>query len=112
MLPERPSSINEEDMDLEETMAFEEEPEDFEQTTPRPPDVQNIRLQHPVTHTSSAPASAVPSRPITTRSGSTATVRMQRRVRLADKLREVFELDCIEEVWAGKPEPLVVLFRH
>jgi hypothetical protein len=35
------------------------------------------------------------------RSGSMATVRIQRRVRLAEKLKQVFDLDGIEEVWAG-----------
>lgn len=30
-----------------------------------------------------------------------ATVRLQRRARLAEKLRDIFELDGIEEVWAG-----------
>jgi hypothetical protein len=27
-----------------------------------------------------------------------------RRERLADKLREIFELEGIHEVWAGKPD--------
>jgi sterol 3beta-glucosyltransferase len=35
------------------------------------------------------------------RAGSMTTVRLQRRVGLAEKLREVFELDGIEEVRAG-----------
>ncbi|KAL0072234.1 Sterol 3-beta-glucosyltransferase [Marasmius tenuissimus] len=35
------------------------------------------------------------------RSGSMATVRLQRRTKLATKLKEVFELDAIEEVRAG-----------
>jgi hypothetical protein len=30
-----------------------------------------------------------------------ATIRLQRRVRLAEKLRDVFELEGIKEVWAG-----------
>lgn len=38
-----------------------------------------------------------------TRSGSMATVRMQRRTKLAEKLREIFELDGIEEVVAELP---------
>ncbi|KAF7340015.1 Sterol 3-beta-glucosyltransferase [Mycena venus] len=37
------------------------------------------------------------------RSGSMATVRVQRRVRLAEKLKQVFDLDGIEEVWAEMP---------
>lgn len=37
-----------------------------------------------------------------TRTGSLATIRLHRRTRLAEKLRDVFELDGIKEVWAGK----------
>jgi sterol 3beta-glucosyltransferase len=40
-------------------------------------------------------------RPRPDRGGSLATVRLNRRARLAEKLREVFELDGIHEVWAG-----------
>ena len=35
------------------------------------------------------------------RAGSMATIRLHRRTRLADKLRQVFELDDISEVLAG-----------
>jgi sterol 3beta-glucosyltransferase len=35
------------------------------------------------------------------RNASMGTVKIQRRARLAEKLREVFELQGIEEVWAG-----------
>jgi hypothetical protein len=30
-----------------------------------------------------------------------ATVRVQRRARLAQKLKEIFDLDGIDDVWAG-----------
>ena len=36
------------------------------------------------------------------RSGSMATVKLQRRARLAEKLREIFDINGIEEVIAGK----------
>lgn len=35
------------------------------------------------------------------RAGSMATVRLHRRARLAEKLKEVYDLDGIREVWAG-----------
>lgn len=36
------------------------------------------------------------------RQGSMATVRLQRRAMLAEKLRDIYELDDIEEVHAGQ----------
>ncbi|KII93930.1 glycosyltransferase family 1 protein [Plicaturopsis crispa FD-325 SS-3] len=83
------------------------EGEDLEASTPRPPDGPSpghlSRL-----YTSSAPLShsvnvLPPSRSIMSRTGSMATVRLQRRSRLAEKLKEVFELEGIEEVWAEMP---------
>ena len=44
----------------------------------------------------------VPMKPHSTRSGSMATVKLQRRARLAEKLREIFEISGIEEVIAGE----------
>lgn len=38
---------------------------------------------------------------VPSRAGSMATVRLQRRAGLAAKLKDVFDLDGIEEVWAG-----------
>lgn len=46
---------------------------------------------------------AVPRRAAMNRSGSMATVRLQRRARLAEKLQDVFELKDITEVWAELP---------
>ena len=43
------------------------------------------------------------SRPSAARTGSLNTIKLQRRTRLAEKLREVFELPGIEEVYAGMP---------
>lgn len=41
-------------------------------------------------------------RPPPARSGSMATVKLQRRARLAEKLRDIFDLKGIEEVVAGR----------
>jgi sterol 3beta-glucosyltransferase len=35
------------------------------------------------------------------RSGSMATIRLHRRTRLAEKLKEVYDLEDVREVWAG-----------
>ena len=43
------------------------------------------------------------------RSGSMATVKLQRRARLAEKLREVFDVPGIQEVIAGKVSATVRL---
>ncbi len=49
------------------------------------------------------PANAASDRRASTRSGSMATVRQNRRAQLAEKLQDVFELDNINEVVAGTP---------
>ncbi|KAG9223145.1 hypothetical protein CCMSSC00406_0000166 [Pleurotus cornucopiae] len=88
--PESPS-------DSEET----EEQEDFEQTTPQlvgAPMPRALALAQ-----AGATSSPGPSRIVPIRTGSMATVRLQRRSLLAEKLREVFELDGIEEVLAEMP---------
>jgi sterol 3beta-glucosyltransferase len=104
------SPLSEEEADSEGTVGtdaedIEELEEDFEQTTPRPPDVRRLT---PSQHTLSVSAtrqvgdSSAALRPSLSRSGTMATVRMQRRVRLAEKLKEVFDLDGIQEVLAGE----------
>jgi sterol 3beta-glucosyltransferase len=87
----------------------EAEAEDFEET-PRPPDSEpthvNLRAlsesvaERDVRYDGSMAAGL--SRIVPSRTGSMATVRLQRRAGLAAKLKEVFDLDGIEEVWAGK----------
>ena len=42
------------------------------------------------------------------RTGSMATVRLHRRARLAEKLKEVYDLDDIREVWAGACHTVLV----
>lgn len=84
--------------------AYEEaEPEDFEDT-PRPSEsgrlmITNQRVASPLTQAPSFPVAV--RRTVPARSESMMTVRLQRRVRLAEKLKDVFELQGIEEVWAG-----------
>ncbi|KAG8923805.1 Sterol 3-beta-glucosyltransferase [Tulasnella sp. 418] len=54
-------------------------------------------------YASGAPMSAIPARMNPPRQGSMATVRLKRRARLAEKLRDVFGLKEIEEVVAEMP---------
>lgn len=81
-----------------------DETEDFEiQQTPRPPDAKLTHFfQSPIVETP-PPMSAMERIKIMgrTRTGSMATVRIQRRTMLAEKLKEVFELPAIDEVRAG-----------
>ncbi|KAF8912929.1 UDP-glucose:sterol glycosyltransferase [Gymnopilus junonius] len=67
---------------------------DFEESF-RPPDA----LQQPSRSSSIAQAipTAAPSNAMRERTGSMATVRLHRRARLAEKLKEVYDLDDIEE---------------
>jgi sterol 3beta-glucosyltransferase len=83
---------------LEDISASDEDLEnDFEET---PRLSNNAPLQQ-------APDAAVPSGKQSTfnamrdRTGSMATVRLHRRAGLAEKLKEIYDLDDIREVWAG-----------
>ena len=80
------------------------EGEDFEETTPRishaPPPLQ-IDPRASVSSSRMSGQSTIRSTP--SRTGSMATVRVQRRNRLASKLKEVFELEGIDEVVAEMP---------
>ncbi|KAF9270570.1 hypothetical protein L218DRAFT_952672 [Marasmius fiardii PR-910] len=75
----------------ENTSQSDDDTPDFEEeiSTPLPPPVK--------------PQGKVFERVHMSRSGSMATVRLQRRTKLAHKLREVFELEGIEEVRAEMP---------
>ncbi|KAF5377187.1 hypothetical protein D9615_006328 [Tricholomella constricta] len=99
------SPVQEEDSD---TLCSEEEPEaeDFEETLRTPDANLSIPPSGSVIHIDkrkSRPGASSQSRIIPSRTGSVATVRLQRRAGLAEKLKEVFELDAIEEVWAEMP---------
>lgn len=82
-----------------------DEAEDFElDLTPRPPHApEPAHLATPLIQ-AGTPQSAADRLMIMNRSrtGSMATVRVQRRAKLADKLKDVFELAGIEEVRAGE----------
>ncbi|KAJ6574687.1 glycosyltransferase family 1 protein [Mycena capillaripes] len=78
----------------------EQDAEDFEEATPRPPYAER---PVPLYERLQQQSDSVTIPPSMMRSGSMATVRIQRRVRLAEKLKQVFDLDGIEEVWAEMP---------
>lgn len=108
---EEPTSSDADDEDDLENEDFEEE------STPRPPDAQfSMQKSIPIMaqqHHHLAKASTLPSgssigpHMLSSRSGSMATVRLQRRAQLAEKLKDVFELNAIDEVWAG-----MALFKY
>jgi sterol 3beta-glucosyltransferase len=92
--------VTEEDPASDATLGSSEEQdaEDFEEATPRPPYAERPIPLHERLQQQSDSMTIPPSM---IRSGSMATVKIQRRVRLAEKLKQVFDLDGIEEVWAG-----------
>ncbi len=69
--------------------------DDFEVTTPRASDPKT-----PLASKASSRVGAL-GKATFSRTGSMATVRLQRRAMLAEKLRQIYELDGIEEVRAG-----------
>jgi hypothetical protein len=103
------TTVSEEEPASDATLGSSEEQdaEDFEEATPRPPYAERPVPLHERLQQQSESMTIPPSM---MRSGSMATVRIQRRVRLAEKLKQVFDLDGIEEVWAGM-SPLFML-RH
>lgn len=104
------STLSPTEYSSDEIVQSDEEPDadDFEETTPKAPDPAapshlQLRSVSYVTQrqlgSSKLPEVVAMSR--SGRSGSMATVRLQRRTKLAEKLRDIFELDGIEEVQAG-----------
>lgn len=91
-----------------DTLLSEDDPEaeDFEETprvsNSRPTHVHHRAQSEQITQSNERQITPSLSRIIPTRAGSMTTVRVQRRAGLAEKLREVFELDGIEEVRAGE----------
>jgi hypothetical protein len=75
--------------------------EDFEASTPRPPDIQKPELAIARPPTAFRPGVFMRRR-ASSHAGSITTVKMGRRVLLAEKLKEIFELDAINEVLAGE----------
>ncbi|KAH9486672.1 Sterol 3-beta-glucosyltransferase [Psilocybe cubensis] len=85
----------------EETLEASEEDleNDFEET-PRPTDDVPSHLRS-LSNAQTMSGSSSPFNAMKDRTGSMATVRLHRRARLAEKLKEIYELDDIKEVWAG-----------
>ncbi|KAH7915122.1 glycosyltransferase family 1 protein [Hygrophoropsis aurantiaca] len=80
--------------------------EDFEAATPRPPDAEKpeFMLSQPMATTPSTyHASLTSRRRAGSRAGSMTTVKVQRRTRLAQKLKEIYEINTINEVMAEMP---------
>ncbi|KAH9937404.1 glycosyltransferase family 1 protein [Fomitopsis serialis] len=100
-----PVSDREETPRLEETVISDEElQDDFEP----PDDTQDVSYSDSQPGPSDSPTSIHQSvrgthRHPPTRSGSMGTVKIQRRSRLAEKLRDIFELQGIQEVVAEMP---------
>lgn len=92
------SPVLEEDAASEDASISEDDLEHDFEDTPRP---RHSNPQH-VQQQSLSKDKAV-SRPYTDRNGSSTTLKSHRRARLADKLREIFELEGIQEVWAEMP---------
>ncbi|KAF5384699.1 hypothetical protein D9757_006248 [Collybiopsis confluens] len=93
----------------DETVQSEEdsepEAEDFEDTTPKPAEaVAPPHLQLRSVSYMSLSSSRLPNKVSMSRSGSMATVKQERRTKLAAKLREIFELEGIEAVHAALAE--------
>jgi sterol 3beta-glucosyltransferase len=89
-----PSKKNEEDL-LEDASTSDDEIEnDFEETLSSP----NALSSHIC---SKVDAPHNPYEAMRERAGSMATIRLHRRTRLAEKLKEVYDLEDVREVWAG-----------
>ncbi|KAJ7356944.1 glycosyltransferase family 1 protein [Mycena albidolilacea] len=100
-LPQQHMAVSEEE-DATQGSSEEQDAEDFEEpeATPRPPYAERPTPLHERLQQQTDIVKLPPSM---MRSGSMATVRVQRRVRLAEKLKQVFDLDGIDEVWAEMP---------
>ncbi|EPQ61096.1 UDP-Glycosyltransferase/glycogen phosphorylase [Gloeophyllum trabeum ATCC 11539] len=98
------SESPEEEKERETLSSSETDDADFEVDTPRMPDYTPAGLTSSPISTPSIHRGRVdgPQSSIT-RSGSMATVRLQRRARLADKLKDIFDLEGIDEVVAEIP---------
>ena len=77
----------------------EEQDNDFEETPRLPVEAPPQLSQQMMSRNPSSQVLPPPS--LRERQNSMATVRLHRRARLAEKLREVYDLEDIGEVWAG-----------
>ncbi|CCM01613.1 uncharacterized protein FIBRA_03674 [Fibroporia radiculosa] len=100
---------NEELPRLEEQILSEEDiDDDFEPEQPGPINSQSLDIEDGQRTPSQSPedtdmSPTHPARRSLNRSGSLSTVKIQRRTRLAEKLRDIFELDGIHEVISEMP---------
>ncbi|KAJ3570870.1 hypothetical protein NP233_g4123 [Leucocoprinus birnbaumii] len=90
----------------ESYLSDEDIEQDFEEPKPpvaRPPLTQQSQSLPPLGDHNIISSAVNPFKYANIRTGSMATIRLQRRARLAEKLRDVFELEGIREVWAEMP---------
>ena len=93
ILSKPPSKRNEEDL-LEDVSTSDDENEnDFEAIMSRPVHSSRISFKDGLPQN--------PFEAMRERTGSMATIRLHRRTRLAEKLKEVYDLEDVREVWAG-----------
>lgn len=93
-----PARRNEEDL-LEDISPSDDEIEsDFEETSS--PDAPSSQIQQTGRMSPKVSVSRN-SLVLRERAGSIATIRLHRRSRLAEKLKEVYDLEDVREVWAG-----------
>ncbi|KXN81119.1 Sterol 3-beta-glucosyltransferase [Leucoagaricus sp. SymC.cos] len=87
-------------------LSDEDVEQDFEEPKSpetRPPLTQHSQSLPPLGNHNITSSAVVPFKYANIRTGSMATIRLQRRARLAEKLRDVFELEGIKEVLAEMP---------
>jgi sterol 3beta-glucosyltransferase len=82
--------------ETENYLSDEEAEQDFEEP-------KTLEGRPPLTHSQSLPlpGNNIMSLSTNSRRETMSTIRSYRRARLAEKLRDVFELEGIKEVWAG-----------
>jgi sterol 3beta-glucosyltransferase len=90
-IPSKPPSKRNEEDSLEDVSTSDDENEnDFEASVSRP---AHSSFKDGLPHN--------PFEAMRERTGSMATIRLHRRTRLAEKLKEVYDLEDVREVWAG-----------
>jgi len=95
-----PSKKDGEDLLEDISMSDDEIENDFEETTSSPDALPSqIRQKSRMYLKVDAPRD--PFEPMRERTSSVATIRLHRRTRLAEKLKEVYDLEDVKEVWAG-----------
>ena len=94
-IPSKPPSKRIEEDLLEDISASDDEIENDFEASVSPPNAlsSRISLKDGVPHN--------PFEAMGERAGSMATIRLHRRTRLAEKLKEVYDLEDVREVWAG-----------